>query len=293
MIRPGLAPDRDIAPLPQARPAWTRMEETAMPDADESLQPSRGFVRAWIDDLWLAAGFLTRLTPPPAGAAGGRPLAEAGRAFPLVGAGLGLGAGVIYAAAGGLGLPPTPAAVCALAALVAATGALHEDGLSDVADGFGAGGGRKRKLAVMRDSRSGSYGVIAVTFSLIARVAALTALAEPGLVAAALVGAGAASRAALPVVMLRLPAARADGLGAAAGVPGQDDVLVGLAIAAVIAFVALGFATALAALAVGAAATAAVAALARRQIGGHTGDVLGAVQQAVEIAILLAVVAVP
>ncbi len=264
-----------------------------MPDADNPPQPPPGLVRAWIDDVALAAGFLTRLALPPAGEAQARPLAEAARAFPLVGAGLGLGAGLVYAVADWLGLPAPLAAVCAVAVLVAATGALHEDGLSDVADGFGGGGGRERKLAIMRDSRSGAYGVIAVTFSLIARVAALAALAKPGLVAAALVAAGAASRAAIPVVMRVMPAARADGLGAAAGVPDRDDVALGLVLAGAIALIAVGLASALVALAVGAAAAAGVASLARRQIGGHTGDVLGAVQQAAEVAVLFAVVAVP
>ena len=145
----------------------------------------------------------------------------------------------------------------------------------------------------MRDSRSGSYGVIAVTFSVIARVSALAALGEPGLVAPALVVAGAASRAAIPVVMRVLPAARESGLGAAAGVPVRDDVAIGLVIAGAITLIAVGLATALVAFAVGAASAAVVASLAKRQIGGHTGDVLGAVQQSVEVAVLLAVVAVP
>ena len=264
-----------------------------MPEADNSLRSPPGLARAWRDDLWLAAAFLTRLVSPVVDEPAARPLAEAARAFPLVGAGLGAGAGVIYAAAGGLGLPPALAAVCAVAALILATGALHEDGLGDVADGFGGGGGRKRKLAIMRDSCSGSYGVIAVTFSVIARVSALAALAEPGLVASALVAAGAASRAAIPVVMRVLPAARASGLGAAAGVPVRDDVAIGLVIAGAITLIAVGLATALVAFAVGAASAAVVASLAKRQIGGHTGDVLGAVQQSVEVAVLLAVVAVP
>ncbi len=263
-----------------------------MPEADTSSRLPRWSARAWRDDVWLAAGFLTRLVPSPPDKAAARPLAEAAQAFPLVGAGLGVGAGAIYAAAGGLGLPPALAAVCAMAGLVLATGALHEDGLSDLSDGFGGGSGRKQKLAIMRDGRSGPYGVIAVTFSLIARVIALAVLANPWLVALALIAAGASSRAAIPVVMRSLPAVRANGVGAAAGVPVRDDVVIGLIIAGGITLICVGFFTTLVALTVGAASTAAVAWLAHRQIGGHTGDVLGAVQQAVEIAVLLAVVAV-
>lgn len=262
-----------------------------MPDDSDSTQAPRGFVRGWLDDLHLAAGFLTRITPPPTGDAGGRPLAQAARAFPLVGAFVGLGAALVYALADGLGLTAPLAAVCALAALVLATGALHEDGLADVADGFGGGATRDEKLAIMRQGASGAFGVIAVALGIVARVAALAALATPGVVAAALVVSGAASRAAIPAVMRRLPAARADGLGAAAGVPAQNDVIVGLVIAGIAALALLGFGAAVVALAFGALAAAGVALLARRQIGGFTGDVLGAVQQATEIAILLALVA--
>ncbi|MFQ5958717.1 MAG: adenosylcobinamide-GDP ribazoletransferase [Alphaproteobacteria bacterium] len=262
-----------------------------MPDESDSTQPAPGFLRGWLDDLHLAAGFLTRVVPPPAGAAGARPLAQAARAFPLVGAFLGLGAAIIYALADGLGLTPPLSAVCALAGLVLATGALHEDGLADVADGFGGGDTRDDKLAIMRQGASGAFGVIAVALGVVARVAVLAALAGPGVVAAALVASGAASRAAIPAVMLRLSPARADGLGAAAGVPTQNDVVVGVAIAGVAALALLGIGTAIVALALGALAAAGVALLARRQIGGFTGDVLGAVQQATEIVILLALVA--
>ncbi len=259
-------------------------------DTDAS-RPWPGSPREWGDDLRLAAGFLTRLPAPPPGDRAARPLAEAVRAFPLVGVGLGLGAGLVYGLATALGLPPALAAIATLAALIAATGALHEDGLADSADGLGGGATLTAKLAIMRDHHIGAYGVIAVTLGLIGRIAALTALAEPGLVLAALVTAGAASRAAIPLVMLRLPVARSDGLASRAGKPGQRDVAVGGGIALVIALPAVGFSAALAALIIAACAALAVAALARRQIGGYSGDILGAVQQAAEIAILFTLAA--
>ncbi len=262
-----------------------------MPQPDDPSQPSPGLARGWLDDLRLAAAFLTRLAPPPGGDAGARPLARAARAFPLVGAGLGLGAGAVYWAAAGLGLPPTLGAVCAVAALVWATGALHEDGLGDTADAFGGGGGRDDKLAIMRDSRTGAFGVVALTLSLVARIAALAALAAPGPVVVALVAAGALSRAALPALMLALPPARTDGLAAGAGAPERDDVVLGLGLAGLIALVPLGVVAAAAALVAGGLAALAVARLARRHVGGVTGDVLGAAQQAVEIAVLFALAA--
>ncbi len=261
-----------------------------MSDTDTS-RPWPGSPREWGDDLRLAAGFLTRLLPPPPGDAAARPLAEAARVFPLVGAGLGLGAGLVYGLATVIGLPPVLAAVAALAALIAATGALHEDGLADSADGLGGGATPTAKLAIMRDHHIGSYGVIAITLGLIARAAALAALAEPGLVLAALATAGAASRAAIPLVMLRLPLARSDGLASRAGKPGQRDVLIGGCLALVIALIALDFTAALGVLVIGALAALAVAALAHRHIGGYSGDILGAVQQAAEIAILFTLVA--
>ena len=260
-----------------------------MSDTDVS-RPWPGSPRDWLDDLRLAAGFLTRL-PMPWGDGGERPLAEAARVFPLVGAGLGLSAGLVYGLATALGLPPALAAVITLTALIAATGALHEDGLADSADGLGGGATAQARLAIMRDHHIGAYGVLALTLGLIGRTMALAALADPGLVMAALAVAGAASRAAIPPVMLRLPVARSDGLASRAGKPGQRDVIIGGGLTLAIAFAALGFTAALAALAFGALAGFAMADLARRRIGGYSGDILGAVQQAVEIAILFTLVA--
>ena len=257
--------------------------------AAEPSRPFPGTPPQWLDDLRLAAGFLTRLVPPPGGVI--RPLAQAVRTFPLVGAGLGIGAGLVYILASGSGLPPVLAALATMAALVLATGALHEDGLGDTADGFGGGSTKAAKLAIMRDSRFGTYGVTAVAFSLMARVAALATIAEPALVFAALVATGAASRAAMPLIMAFLPMARSDGLGADAGRPSRRDTVIGSVLALVIALFTLDSAAIVVTLLVGGLAALAVAALARRQIGGYTGDVLGAAQQISEVAMLFAIVA--
>jgi adenosylcobinamide-GDP ribazoletransferase len=252
-------------------------------------RPFPGTPPQWLGDLRLAAGFLTRLVPPPSGVI--RPLAQAVRAFPLVGAGLGIGAGLVYILASGSGLPPMLAALVTLTALVLATGALHEDGLADTADGFGGGASKATKLAIMRDSRIGTYGVIAVAFSLMARVAGLATIAEPALVFAALVATGAASRAAMPLIMVFLPMARSDGLGADAGRPSRRDTVIGGVLALVIALFTLDGAAIVVTLVVGGLAALTVAALARRQIGGYTGDVLGAAQQISEVAMLFTIVA--
>lgn len=125
--------------------------------------------------LLAAVQFLTRVPVPdaPLGEVG---LAEAAPYFPLVGAALGLAAGGVDAALQAhLGV--TVAAVGTVLFLVLATGALHEDGLADSADGFGGGGhAAERVLDIMRDSRIGSYGAVAVTLSLLLRIACIASL---------------------------------------------------------------------------------------------------------------------
>src|SRR5687768_326033 len=115
----------------------------------------------WWREFRLALGFFTRLPlKAPAG-----PVAEAARAFPGAGAVVGLIGSLVYLLAVEIGLSGLLAALLAVAATVIAGGALHEDGLADFADMLGVRGDRERKLAVMRDSRIGSYGVLALGFS--------------------------------------------------------------------------------------------------------------------------------
>jgi adenosylcobinamide-GDP ribazoletransferase len=242
-----------------------------------------------LHDCKAALAFLTRV---PVGRDHGHAaeLAASAPWFPLIGALIGLAGALAYAFAAVLGLPPWPAATVALAATIWLTGGLHEDGLADVADGFGGGRTRADKLAIMRDSRIGSYGTLALVLSVLARAGAIAALAEPAAVTAALVAAGAASRAALPAVMASLPRARAGGLAANAGRPHPLRAAAAAAIAVLIALALLGDAALL--VVIGAALGAlAVALLARRQVGGVTGDVLGAVQQLAEIGALFGALA--
>jgi adenosylcobinamide-GDP ribazoletransferase len=237
-----------------------------------------------------ATGFLTRVPVAPAAAAG-PDLAEAGWAFPLVGAGIGVIAAVVFAAAEAVGIGAWPAALLAVLASVALTGALHEDGLADTADGFGAAGDRAAALAILRDSHHGTYGILAIAFSVLLRAAAVAEIGDPLNAALALVAAHAASRGLIPAAMRLLPPARADGLGAAAGTPPRAVAGIAGGIAVAILLVGLGPSTGLVALAAAAAAVFAAVRLARRRIGGYTGDVLGAFEQIGEIAILLAAAA--
>ena len=270
----------------------------AMTDQDQPPAPERTPTAAlwlspvgWVTDTGLMLRLLTRLPAPAAGPVvfGGR-LARALRTIPLVGAIVGAIGGLAYIAALWLGLAPLIAATLAVLATLVATGAYHEDGFADTCDGLGGAFERERKLAIMQDSRHGTFGVAAIVASLLLRVAALAAIAEPGLVFAALIAAHAAARAFLPVTMFYGNAAKSDGQGFAAGKPETASAWAALALAAIIALVALGL-VALPALAAGAVAAFAMFAIARRQIGGYTGDVLGAIEQVAEIAMLLALAA--
>jgi adenosylcobinamide-GDP ribazoletransferase len=239
------------------------------------------------EELQASVIFCTRLPLLRAAPIAGGAIAKAAWAFPFAGLVVGLIGAVAYALAHKFGLPPWPGAALAVAATVLATGALHEDGLADTADGFGGGTTHEQKLAIMRDSHIGVYGVCALALSLLLRVAALASLPNAHLVIWALIGSHAAARATLPALMFLLPPARSDGLSFQAGHPPSD----GVAAAAVLGFLILAFCLhpvrAVVALIFLSLVVALMAWLSMRQIGGQTGDVLGALEQTSEIAVLL------
>lgn len=243
-------------------------------------------LREWQDDLRLAIGLLTRIPMPHPDGAAPSYLARALRVFPLVGAVIGGVIGVVYLGLLLIGVPALPAAALALGAGALLTGGLHEDGLADVGDGFGGGRDKAKKLEIMRDSRLGTYGALALMVAFAAKLFALAALPRIA-VLPVLVAAHALGRAAIPALSVKLPPARTDGLGAKVGAPPQAIAVTAAVIAVVITLIMLPVKEALLAVALAAAAAAAVAALAMRQIGGQTGDVLGAAEQAVEIAVLV------
>ncbi|HEY8125091.1 MAG TPA: adenosylcobinamide-GDP ribazoletransferase [Methylocystis sp.] len=248
-------------------------------------------MRALLLDVLIFLRFYSRL-PIGDGAHARLDFARMALALPL--------AGAVIGGAGAAGLIVAhichlPALVCALvavAALTLATGALHEDGLADVADGFGGGATRESKLAIMRDSRVGTYGALALCFSVLLRAAALASLLERSvsLAALALVFAGAISRVAGLAPMMGLPPARADGLGATVAAPSREVWARAWFAAAIFGLAPWLAGAGVSQIAVAIIAAFAVAALvaqvAKKQIGGYTGDVLGAAQQLAEIAIL-------
>lgn len=277
------------------------MTDSSPDSPDPHQQPGRR--QRWFDDLRLALMLLTRL-PIPGGSAVDGNVARAVWLFPVVGIVVGLGGGAVFLAANRLGLGISTAALLAIGMQVLLTGALHEDGLADTADGFGGGRTRERKLEIMRDSRIGTYGVVALLLVLSLRFSALQELASnllsisdeldqtishTGAIIVSLIAAGALSRAAMAVAWHLLPAARTDGLAASSGSVPRLSALLALGLGIVTAFLLLPGTAFLLAVAGVSAMTVLLSVLAYRQIGGHTGDVLGAIQQATEIAVLLAI----
>jgi len=243
-------------------------------------------MKDWLDDFRLAVGMLTRIPVPHPDGPAPPYLARAHRVFPVVGAAIGAIVGVVYMALLLIGAPALAAAALALGAGMLVTGAFHEDGIADVTDGFGGGRDKAAKLEILRDSRIGTYGTLGLLVSFTVKLASLTTLSKwPAL--AALIVAHALSRALLPAVTRALPYARADGLGASAGKCDGPTVAIAAVIGLIIALFCLPIVNVLLSAVVAVVAVVAIAVLARRQIGGYTGDVLGAAQQCAETAILL------
>jgi adenosylcobinamide-GDP ribazoletransferase len=231
-------------------------------------------------DLLSGLALLTRLPLPDHQATG----AASAWTWPVVGAVLGAIAALVAGFALWLGFTPGVVAGLVLTLGAILTGGLHEDGLSDSADGLFGGWTRERRLEIMKDSRVGSYGVLALVLVTLVRWSALTTLLAAGS-PWALVAVGAASRAPMAVVMSALPNARETGLSHATGRPSAQVALVGAVLAVAIAFLFAGWGAILMLALVG-LATALLARSAQTRIGGQTGDILGATQQLAEAAAL-------
>jgi len=208
--------------------------------------------------------------------------------FPIVGALIGLAVGAVA-----VGLiefvPPAVAATTAVIVGMLITGAFHEDGLADVADAFGGGWTREQRFEILKDSRHGTYGVAALTGSIVLRVVAVASIPTQAAVLAGLVAAHTLGRAAPLVAMLTVPPASESGLGAdAARSLRRGPVALGLISSLVVTTLAVGW-WAVPLVAAALAGTAAIAWLAVRKIGGLAGDVLGATEQVVECLVLVVV----
>ncbi|MGH6839223.1 MAG: adenosylcobinamide-GDP ribazoletransferase [Methylocella sp.] len=249
-------------------------------------------------DFCVCLRFFTRLPFPSAASRSNTPslagFPRAVRMLPVAGGLVGAFAALVMAVASLLGFPPPLAAPLAISSLVLLGGAMHEDGLADCADGFFGGATRERKLEIMQDSGIGTFGAVALVLSLYLRAASLALIADEslGIAAAVLIGAAALSRTASLMPLALLPAARENGTGFAAGKPERAALAVAACLAVVFAVAPIVAGAYLARSLVGiAAATGAAYAsvlLARKHIGGQTGDVAGAAQQLGEVAYYLA-----
>lgn len=192
----------------------------------------------------------------------------------------------------GAGASALVAAIVAIAVLVATTGALHEDGLADCADAAGASTPESR-LKIMKDSRIGAYGTLALIFSVGARTLALGALAQQSLplACAALFASATLSRMAALTPLTLLAPARDTGLGRAAGAPDVAGLGVATSLSLFCAILPLLAGAHVSRVVLASLATVVagllVSSLAREKLGGQTGDVAGAAQQLAEIAYLV------
>ena len=251
-------------------------------------------MRDFIDDLARSVAFLSRLPVP------GRhfrrsdsTLSRTVRAFPAAGLVIGLPPAILATLLAFIAAPPLLAAGLAVALQAVLTGALHEDGLADTADGLGAGHDRERALAIMKDSRTGVFGVVALVLVILLRVAAIAALLvtlPPAALLLALLAIAATSRAAMVWHWHVLRPARPDGLAASSGRPKPEAaraaLIFGVVVSVLVLPVAAGPVAAIVALAAALLAWLTFTRRTRTRLGGVTGDTIGATQQLVETALL-------
>lgn len=235
-----------------------------------------------IADLRTCFALLTRL---PVHAQFDR-TAAASWGFPVAGLVVGLIAAVICGLCLWLQMPPALTACFALTALIIPTGALHEDGLADCADGFWGGFDRPRRLEIMRDSRIGTYGVLALVLALLIQAVAMITLMADGALIGPLIASAVLSRAGLPAMMTLLPQARSEGLSVQTGRPSGRTSALSAALGFVLAAVCVGFVPAVYAASTVTLTCLLCAQIAKAKIGGQTGDVLGASQVLCQLAAL-------
>jgi adenosylcobinamide-GDP ribazoletransferase len=247
-------------------------------------------------DFFNALRFMT-IFPVPSSDAANAPdwLSRCAKFFPAVGICVGFVSAAALLLAGSV-WSPVIAALLAVAASIVVTGALHEDGLADTADGFGGGWSVEKRLAIMKDSWIGAYGALALVFGIALRVAALTEL-PLWTGAAALIAAHAAARITPAFVMNALPYAgdtAAMKVSYADARVSSNDIWFAVLVTgcALVPLALVSITSVISGLLLGALLAAALALWARRLIDGYTGDVLGAIEQMFEIGFLLGVTAI-
>ena len=245
----------------------------------------------YLIDVMRSVGFLSRIPVPGRFFVGhDGSLSRTVRAFPVAGLLIALPPAAVFATLLAGNADPTLSALLALTLQAFLTGALHEDGLSDMADGIGGGKDRESTLRIMKDSRIGSYGAVSLILSFALRAAAMAAFAPvvtPTAAGLAVLGVAALSRAAMVWHWSLLPPARTDGVAASAGQPEaaatRFAAVTGGALALALVLPAMPLSATLVTIALSAGVAWSFTRYISARIGGHTGDTIGATQQLTEI----------
>ena len=237
-------------------------------------------------DIPASAGLLTRVPVRVNSDLAMERGARAAWAYPIIGFKIAVVLIILGGIANWLTIPTTITAALMLATSVLLTGAMHEDGLADSADGLWGGWVKDHRLTIMKDSRTGAYGVLALVLSMIIRWAALAAILATDHWIAALIATAMLSRAAMVAIMTGLPHARDTGLSQSVGRPQPITAWLAIGVAALGSALAIGL-TAGTLVIVAALMASLCAGIAHQKIGGQTGDVIGATQQLTEIALLI------
>ncbi len=261
---------------------------------DDGTEPGFGLLdllRAIPGDFLVCLMFFTRL-PVAVATDHAAPMSRASQMFPAIGLIVGVIGSLVIAVASALQLPAYASSVLAVAVMIMTTGALHEDGLADMVDGFGGGHERARKLDIMKDSHIGTYGVLALILSQGLRVILIASFLPMGLAPAigVLIASQIASRACSMLLWASLPPARTTGLSKTAGQPDRLSLIVALGSSTIallcLSLVGLNIIAILAATTLSGFVSYVMIGICRRQIGGQTGDTIGATQQICDLAFM-------
>lgn len=243
------------------------------------------------DDLLMGVRFYSRLPTGPSPHV--KPnLSRIALALPLTSLVIGIGPALLLMALEWLSVPHLFAATLAVAAMLIATGAMAEDALADSADGLFGGHSIEDRLAIMKDSRHGTFGVCAIALLLGLRITAIGSIANPLAAGGVWLAASLMARSGALWLTLALPAARSGGAAATAGQVTRQAFGIGAVFVVVLSFVLAAFAVGVLGLIAAYALCALVAwgwvTLCRRLVGGQTGDLIGALQALLEVTALTA-----
>ena len=260
------------------------------PQPTNDNRPLAGDVRLG-DDLLMGIRFFSRL--PTGSAPHRRPnLSRIALALPLSSLVIGIGPALLLLGLEWLNIPHFFAAALAVAAMIAVTGAMTEDAIADSLDGLFGGQDVEARLAIMKDSRHGTYGVCAIVMLLTLRVAAIGSIGNALEATGVWLAATVMARSGALWLTVALPAARVGGAAATAGQVTRQAFGIGAVFMVVLSFVLAGFAVSVLGLVVAYALAALViwgwVTLCRRLIGGQTGDLIGSLMALIEVAVLTA-----